>query len=70
MERLKAQIGQTLTQASIRARTHITQPLVVALRTVLPAVTDIVRRQTHAGAPTTVETFFFSKHTNYYMNKE
>jgi hypothetical protein len=47
------QKGQTLTQAAFRTGSHITQQLVIALRTLLPAVTDIVRCQTHAGAPAT-----------------
>jgi hypothetical protein len=56
-EGLVTQVCQTLTQAAFRTRNLITQPFVVSLRTLLPAVTHILRQQAHAGATTTVEAF-------------
>jgi hypothetical protein len=45
-----------MTQAGLRTRSLITQPLVVTLRTLRPAVTHVVRVETDLRVQTAVET--------------
>jgi hypothetical protein len=54
-KRLAAREGQALTQTALRTKILlVTQPLVVTLRTLRPAVTHVVRVKTDLGVQTTV----------------
>jgi hypothetical protein len=55
-KRLLTQVGQTLTQAAFWTGVFLTQPLVVTLRTLRPAVTHIIGNEARAGTTTAVQT--------------